>query len=107
MKIFARDHVFAKSRFWYFVSQLRKLKKAHGQVISVKKLKERNTLSSIKNFGIFFRYNARTGTHNMYKEFRDVSRVGAVEQMCMCSCCVVVFVLSLFFSIFLSFVSAI
>ncbi|KAG5830765.1 hypothetical protein ANANG_G00314060 [Anguilla anguilla] len=31
MRIFAPNHVVAKSRFWYFVSQLRKMKKASGE----------------------------------------------------------------------------
>ncbi|MGH0154483.1 UNVERIFIED_CONTAM: hypothetical protein FKN15_054018 [Acipenser sinensis] len=33
MRIFAPNHVVAKSRFWYFVSQLRKMKKASGEVV--------------------------------------------------------------------------
>lgn len=36
----------------------------------------------VKNFGILLRYNSRTGTHNLYKEFRDTSRTGAVNQLC-------------------------
>jgi large subunit ribosomal protein L18Ae len=34
-----------------------------------------------KNFGIWLRYNSRSGTHNMYKEYREMSRAGAVESM--------------------------
>ena len=34
MRIFAPDQATAKSRFWYFLSQLRKLKKATGEIIS-------------------------------------------------------------------------
>lgn len=33
MRIFAPNHVVAKSRFWYFVSQLRKMKKANGETV--------------------------------------------------------------------------
>lgn len=33
MRIFAPNHVVAKSRFWYFVSQLRKMKKASGETV--------------------------------------------------------------------------
>lgn len=32
----------------------------------------------MKNFGIWLRYDSRSGTHNMYKEYRNVSRVEAV-----------------------------
>jgi ribosomal protein L20A (L18A) len=35
----------------------------------------------VKNFGIWVRYDSRSGTHNMYKEYRDLSRVDAVESL--------------------------
>ena len=34
MKIFAPDEVCAKSRFWYFTSKLKKLKKSAGEIVS-------------------------------------------------------------------------
>ena len=37
--------------------------------------------STIKNYGIWLRYQSRTGYHNMYKEYRDTTLNGAVEQM--------------------------
>lgn len=37
--------------------------------------------TKIKNFGIWLRYQSRTGYHNMYKEYRDTTLNGAVEQM--------------------------
>jgi hypothetical protein len=36
--------------------------------------------TKIKNFGIWLRYDSRSGTHNMYREYRDVSVGGAVTQ---------------------------
>merc|ERR1711981_623961 len=66
MKLFAPNEVVAKSRYWYFLSQIVKAKKATG---------------TIKNYGIFLRYDSRSGTHNMYKEFRDVSLNGAINQL--------------------------
>lgn len=33
----------------------------------------------VKNFAIWLRYNSRSGTHNMYKEYRGLSRAEAVE----------------------------
>lgn len=36
----------------------------------------------IKNFGIWLRYNSRSGTHNMYKEYRDLTTGAAVTQCC-------------------------
>ena len=37
--------------------------------------------TKIKNFGVWVRYQSRTGYHNMYKEYRDVTLNGAVEQV--------------------------
>lgn len=35
MRIFAPNDVVAKSRFWYFLRKLRKVKKATGEVVAV------------------------------------------------------------------------
>ena len=35
----------------------------------------------VKNFGIWIRYDSRSGTHNMYKEFRELSRADAVKSL--------------------------
>lgn len=35
----------------------------------------------VKNFGVWIRYDSRSGTHNMYKEYREMSRTDAVEAM--------------------------
>ena len=80
MRIFAKNETVAKSRFWYFVRQLRKMKKATGEIVTVNKIQEK-TPTKVKNFGMWMRYNSRSGTHNMYKEFRALSRAEAVEQM--------------------------
>lgn len=37
----------------------------------------------VKNFGIWFRYDSRTGTHNAYKEYRELSLTDAVNAMYM------------------------
>ena len=70
MRIFAPDAIVAKSRFWYFLRQLRKFKKTTGEIVSVEEIKERKPLQ-IKNFGIWLRYDSRSGTHNMYREYRS------------------------------------
>lgn len=36
----------------------------------------------VKNFGIWLRYDSRSGTHNMYREYRDLTTSGAVTQCC-------------------------
>jgi large subunit ribosomal protein L18Ae len=35
MRIFAPNDVVAKSRFWYFLAKLRKVKKTAGEIVSV------------------------------------------------------------------------
>merc|ERR1712216_620424 len=35
----------------------------------------------VKNFGIWFRYDSRTGTHNAYKEYRELSLAAAVNSL--------------------------
>lgn len=80
MRLFAPNTVVAQSRFWYFIKQMRKLKKASGEIISVNEILEKKPLK-VKNFGLWLRYDSRSGTHNMYKEYRAMSRVEAVEQM--------------------------
>ncbi|KAJ9406996.1 hypothetical protein DTO045G8_5383 [Paecilomyces variotii] len=80
MRIFAPNDVVAKSRFWYFLTKLRKVKKANGEIVSLNVIHEKRPLK-VKNFGIWIRYDSRSGTHNMYKEFRELSRTDAVEAL--------------------------
>ncbi|GER24581.1 60S ribosomal protein L18a [Striga asiatica] len=64
----------------YFLRKLKKVKKSNGQVLAINEIFEKNP-TTIKNFGIWLRYQSRTGYHNMYKEYRDTTLNGAVEQM--------------------------
>ena len=80
MRIFAPNEVVAKSRYWYFLQKLHKVKKASGEIVSVNQITEAHP-TKVKNFGIWVRYDSRSGTHNMYKEVRDVTRVDAVETL--------------------------
>jgi len=82
MRVFARDAVLARSKFWYFMKRQHKVRKIQGEIISTSEIFEKKT-GSIRNYGIVLRYLTRTGTVNMYKEYRDVSLCGAVSQMYM------------------------
>ena len=44
MRIFAPNDVVAKSRFWYFLGKLRKIKKANGEIISLNQVRFTNQL---------------------------------------------------------------
>lgn len=80
MTIFAPNTTVAKSRFWYFLRGLRKIKKTTGEIVSVKAVAEKHP-QKVKNFGIWIRYDSRSGTHNMYKEYREMSRTDAVDAL--------------------------
>ncbi|EPZ32213.1 ribosomal protein L18ae [Rozella allomycis CSF55] len=78
MRVFAKNEVVGKSRFWYFLQKLKKVKKANGEIVAVNEIFEKRP-NQVKNYGIWLRYDSRTGTHNMYKEYREMSRVDAVH----------------------------
>lgn len=80
MKLFAPNTVVARSRFWYYLSSLKKIKKANGEIVEMHEIFEKNP-NFIKNYGFWIRYDSRSGTHNMYKEYRDVTLNGAVKKM--------------------------
>ncbi|THG14607.1 hypothetical protein TEA_014224 [Camellia sinensis var. sinensis] len=61
-------------------NELKKVKKSNGQMLAINEIFEKNP-TKIKNYGIWLRYQSRTGYHNMYKEYRDTTLNGAVEQM--------------------------
>nr|CAG8438111.1 11688_t:CDS:2 [Entrophospora candida]CAG8472467.1 14446_t:CDS:2 [Entrophospora candida] len=70
MRLFAPNEVVAKSRFWYYLTKLRKIKKAAGEIVTINEIFEKRPLQ-IKNYGIWLRYDSRSGTHNMYKEYHQ------------------------------------
>jgi len=80
MIIFAPNPVIAKSKFWYYMHQFRKMKKTTGEILDCVELVEKNS-RTVKNYGIWLRYSSRSGTHNMYREFRDLTLTGAVSQL--------------------------
>lgn len=83
MRIFAPNKVVARSRFWYFMKrneQISHLKKASGELLSITEVPETDP-TTVKNYGVWIRYNSRSGISNMYKEYRDTTLVGAVQQM--------------------------
>lgn len=82
MRIFERDPVLARSKFWYHMKRQHKVRKIQGETISTSEIFEKST-GCVRNYGIYLRYLTRTGTVNMYKEYRDSSLCGAVSQMYM------------------------
>merc|ERR1719414_2806741 len=80
MRLFAKNKVLAKSKFWYFMNFMNKAKRSGGELLGVNELHDPKPLV-VKNYAIWLRYESRTNTHNMYKEYRDVTINGAVSQM--------------------------
>merc|ERR1712168_116500 len=79
VRLFAPDPIAAKSRFWYFVSYYKKVNKTAGEIVSVKKVAEKSP-TLVKNVGIWLRYDSRSGSHNMYREYRSTHIADAVTQ---------------------------
>jgi len=82
MRVFQRDAVLARSKFWYHMKRQHKVRKIQGEIISTSEIFEKKT-GAVRNYGIVLRYLTRADTVNMYKEYRDVSLCGAVSQMYM------------------------
>ena len=61
MRIFAPDRIVAKSRFWYFLRQLKKFKKSTGEIVSLKQVCLLKCIKFYmgKKFKIFFYIGSR------------------------------------------------
>uniref|UniRef100_A0A6G3MJC5 60S ribosomal protein L18a n=1 Tax=Henneguya salminicola TaxID=69463 RepID=A0A6G3MJC5_HENSL len=79
MSIFAKNEVAAKSKFWYFLRKLKRIKKTKGEVLDLKEVYAKKP-KTVKNVGIWLRMDTRTKTLNMYREYRDTSINGAVNR---------------------------
>ena len=77
---FAPNYVVAKTKFWKFMREYHKVKKANGEVFGVRELKEKRP-NSIKNFQVQLRWYSRQGPVNTAKEFRDTHLSRAVSRI--------------------------
>ncbi|PQQ17981.1 aspartyl protease family protein [Prunus yedoensis var. nudiflora] len=50
MKLWATNEVRAKSKFWYFLRKLKKVKSSNGQVLAINEIFEKSP-TTIKNYG--------------------------------------------------------
>merc|ERR1719469_359762 len=51
MRLFARNKVLAKSRFWYFMKKLLKAKKSGGELLAINELHDRAP-TKVNNYGV-------------------------------------------------------
>ncbi|KAH0512461.1 60S ribosomal protein L18a [Microtus ochrogaster] len=79
MLLFALNHVVAKSCFWYFLSPLKKMKKLSGETVYCGQEFEKLLLRAEK-FGIWLRCDSLSGTHNVYREYLDLTMTGTITQ---------------------------
>merc|ERR1711964_727615 len=80
IKLFTKNETQARSRFWYFIRRLVKMKKANAEILSVREIFEAKP-EKVSKYGIWLRYDSRSGTTNMYKEFSALTSNNAVESM--------------------------
>ncbi|KPA84603.1 putative 60S ribosomal protein L18a [Leptomonas pyrrhocoris] len=78
-EVFAPNFVVAKSRFWRMMKIKNKVKATHGDVLSCKVVKDAKLAARNYVVDIAY-YSQRCGYTRMVKEFRDVSKSGAVSQ---------------------------
>merc|ERR1712199_33416 len=67
IKLFTKNETQARSRFWYFIRRLVKMKKANAEILSIKEIYEKKP-EKVSKYGIWLRYDSRSGTTNMYQE---------------------------------------
>merc|ERR1712093_48616 len=61
IKLFSKNEANAKSRFWYFIRRIVKMKKASGEILSVREIFEKKP-AKVSNYGIELRYDSRSNT---------------------------------------------
>merc|ERR1711871_1629989 len=73
IKLFTKNETQARSRFWYFIRRLVKMKKSNAEILSVREIFEAKP-DKVSKYGIWLRYDSRAGTTNMYKEFSALTQ---------------------------------
>merc|ERR1712010_128887 len=80
IKLFCKNETQARSRFWYFIRRLVKMKKANAEILAIREIFEKKP-DKVSKYGIWLRYDSRSGTTNMYKEYSALTQNAAVQQM--------------------------
>jgi len=80
IRVFAKNTVIARSKFWYQMKRQNKVRRTQGEIVSVSQIFERKT-QAIRNYGIVLKYESRQGVINMYKEYRASTLCHAVSQL--------------------------
>ena len=78
-EVFAPNFVVAKSRFWKLMNDKNKIKATKGDVLSCAIVRDRKIAARNYSVSLVY-YSQKCGYTSMVKEFRDVSKSGAVSQ---------------------------
>jgi len=78
-EVFAPNFVVAKSRFWRLMKNKNKVKQTHGDILSCRVVRDKKIAARNYSVSLVY-YSQKCGYTSMVKEFRDVSRAGAVSQ---------------------------
>ena len=80
IRVFSKNDVTAKSLFWKHLANEDRVKRANGQILAVHRILDPEP-TRVKNFGFWLKYRSGTGTHNMYREYRDTTLDGAAQKL--------------------------
>jgi len=78
-EVFAPNHVVAKSRFWRLMNDKNKVKSTKGDILSCSIVRDKKIAARNYSVSLVY-YSQKCGYTAMVKEFRDVSKSGAVSQ---------------------------
>jgi large subunit ribosomal protein L18Ae len=56
------------------------MKKTKGEILDINEIREKDPCN-LKVYGIWLRYDSRSGTHNMFREYRTLTLNAAVDAM--------------------------
>ncbi|KAM0688431.1 hypothetical protein COBT_000303 [Conglomerata obtusa] len=79
--IFAKNEISARSKMSHILNKKHKVKSTNTVFLKIEELSDENDEYVIKNYGIQYVYKSKTGVHNMYKEFRGLSRCDVVGML--------------------------
>lgn len=78
-EVFAPNFVVAKSKFWKLMREKNKVKATSGDVLSCRVVKDKKIAARNYSLDLVY-YSQKCGYTYMSKEFRDVSKAGAVSK---------------------------
>lgn len=79
--IFAKNIVQARSKMTQILNSKHKIKSTNTVFLKVEEILNGNEECAIKNYGIQYVFRSRKGLHNMYKEFRGLSKCDVVGML--------------------------